>query len=124
MPTLKACSSGWPARDPYNGLANSRFHTLLFGINRLRSDELLHCWAKSHRLGAFVQLLCNLNWSVQETIQSLVDLPWPNGIFEMFHLYPLPVKLNSLHLQACSLLVRSSAAQLYLSANTHDAMPR
>jgi hypothetical protein len=26
-----------------NGLANSRFHTLLFGINRLRSDELLHC---------------------------------------------------------------------------------
>src|ERR1700758_2260931 len=25
-----------------NGLANSRFHTLLFGINRLRSDELLH----------------------------------------------------------------------------------
>jgi|HubBroStandDraft_1064217.scaffolds.fasta_scaffold874058_2 hypothetical protein len=22
MPTLKACSSGWPARAPYNGLAN------------------------------------------------------------------------------------------------------
>jgi hypothetical protein len=29
-----------------NGLANSRFHMLLFGINRLRSDELPHCWAK------------------------------------------------------------------------------
>jgi len=43
----------------YNGLANSRFHTLLFGINRLRSDELPHCWAKSHCSGTFVQLLCN-----------------------------------------------------------------
>jgi hypothetical protein len=54
MLTLKACSSGWtPARDAYNGLANSRFHTLLFGINRLRSDELLHCRAKSLYSGAF-----------------------------------------------------------------------
>src|SRR5580704_12120080 len=44
---------------PRNGLANSRFHTLLFGINRLRSDELPHCWANSHCSGAFVQLLCN-----------------------------------------------------------------
>jgi hypothetical protein len=26
-----------------HGLANSRFHTLLFGINRLRSDEVPHC---------------------------------------------------------------------------------
>ena len=68
--------------------------------------------------------MCNQNWSVQETIQSLVDLPWLNGIFEMFHVDPLPVKLNSLQLQACPLLVRSGAAQLYLSANTHDAMPR
>src|SRR5258708_6121497 len=42
---------------------NSRFHTLLFGINRLRSDELLHCWAKSHCSGAFVQLLCNQNFN-------------------------------------------------------------
>src|SRR6202790_3179500 len=83
---------------PYNGLANSRFHTLLFGINRLRSDELLHCWAKSRCSGAFVQLLCNQNWSVQETIQSLVDLPWLNGIFEMFHVHPLAVKLNPLQL--------------------------
>src|SRR6266404_501307 len=48
---------------PYNGLANSRFHTLLFGINRLRSDELLHRWAKSPCSGAFVQLLCNQNFS-------------------------------------------------------------
>jgi hypothetical protein len=57
-------------------------------------------------------------------IQLLVDLPWLNGMFEMFHVYPLPVKPNSLQLQARSLLVCSSAAQLYLSANTHDAMPR
>ena len=78
-----------------NGLANSRFHTLLFGINRLRSDELLHCWAKSYCSGAFVPLLCNQNWSVQKTIQSLVDLPWLNGIFEMFHVYPLPVNHRS-----------------------------
>ena len=60
MLTLKACSSGWtPASDAYNGLANSRFHTLLFGINSLRSDELPHCWANSHCSEAFVQLLCN-----------------------------------------------------------------
>src|SRR6266850_3407161 len=45
--------------SPYNGLANSRFHTLLFGINRLRSDELPHCWTNSHCSEAFVQLLCN-----------------------------------------------------------------
>jgi hypothetical protein len=44
------------ARSVRNGLANSRFHTLLFGINRLRSDELPHCWAKSPCSGAFVQL--------------------------------------------------------------------
>src|SRR5437016_13233513 len=30
-----------------------------FGINRLRSDELPRCWAKSHCSGAFVQRLCN-----------------------------------------------------------------
>ena len=45
------------------GLGNSRFHTLLFGINRLRSDKLPHCWAKSHCSGAFVQLLCNQNFN-------------------------------------------------------------
>jgi hypothetical protein len=39
----------------YNGLANSRFHTLLFGINKLRSDGLPHCWAKDRCSGAFVQ---------------------------------------------------------------------
>jgi len=35
----------------------------LFGINRLRSDELPHCWAKSPCSGAFVQLLCNQNFN-------------------------------------------------------------
>jgi hypothetical protein len=44
-------------QQPYNGLANSRFHTLVFGINRLRSDELPHCWVKSRGSRAFVQLL-------------------------------------------------------------------
>ena len=48
---------------PYNGIANSRFHTLLFGVNRLRSAELPHCWAHSHCSEAFVQLLCNQNFS-------------------------------------------------------------
>jgi hypothetical protein len=31
----------------------------MFGINRLRSDELLYFGAKEACLGAFVQLLCN-----------------------------------------------------------------
>jgi hypothetical protein len=57
-------------------------------------------------------------------IQLLVDLPWLNGMFEMFHVYPLPVKPNSLQHQACSLLVCSGAAQSYLAAGTYDAMPR
>jgi hypothetical protein len=46
-------------RDIDDGLANSRFHTLLFGINSLRSDELPHRWAKSACSGTIVQLLCN-----------------------------------------------------------------
>src|SRR6266478_5902157 len=71
----------------HSGLANSRFHTLLFGINRLCSDALPHFWTNSHCSEAVV-------------------------------------KLNSLQLQARSLLVRSSAAQLYVSPDTHDAMPR
>src|ERR1700731_4533300 len=44
---------------PYNGLANSRFHTLLFGINRLRSDGMPYFGAHDPCSGAFVQLLCN-----------------------------------------------------------------
>jgi len=54
----------------------------------------------------------------------LVDLPWLNAMFEMVHVDPLPVKLNSLQLQACSLLVCSGAAQSYLAARTYYAMPR
>jgi len=42
-------------REPRDGLANSRFHTLQFGINRLRSYESPHCWAKSHCSRAIVQ---------------------------------------------------------------------
>jgi len=42
---------------------------------------------------------------------------------KLFHVYSFPAELNPLQSQACSLLVRSSAAQLYLSPNTHDAMP-
>ena len=45
--------------NPYNGLANSRFHTLLFGNSRLRSDTMPHFCANSRCLGAFVQLVCN-----------------------------------------------------------------
>ena len=41
------------------GFPNSRFHTLLFGINKLCSDEMPHFSAKGPSLGAFVQLLCN-----------------------------------------------------------------
>jgi len=45
-PTVTQESGGEGIRTPgtgfsqYNGLANSRFHTLLFGINRLRSDGM------------------------------------------------------------------------------------
>jgi hypothetical protein len=35
---------------------------------------------------------------------------------KLFHVYSFPAELNPLQSQACSLLVRSSAAQLYLSA--------
>jgi hypothetical protein len=42
----------------YNGLPNYRFHTLLFEVNRLRSDEVLHCCSE-----AFVQVLCNENFN-------------------------------------------------------------
>jgi hypothetical protein len=57
MPTLKACSSGWPARDPYNGLAIPPFHSLIFGINRLRSGGTPIFG------GNIVQLLCNENFN-------------------------------------------------------------
>ena len=40
----------------------SRLHMLLFGINRLRSDQVSHCRPKTHCLGAIVQLLCNQNF--------------------------------------------------------------
>jgi hypothetical protein len=45
-----------------NGFPNSRFLTLLFEINGLRSDELPHCWLKSHCSGAIAHLLCNQNF--------------------------------------------------------------
>jgi hypothetical protein len=53
---------------PYNGLANSRFHTLLFGIKRLRSDELAHCRAKSRCSGAIVQLLYKQKYDVFQAV--------------------------------------------------------
>ena len=71
-----------------NGLANSRFHTLLFGINRLRSDELPYCWAKSHCSGAIVQLLCtrisaiyhaDLRPSPARTLERLADSERPRS---------------------------------------------
>jgi len=72
--------AGNPHTNPINGLANSRFHTLLFGINRLRSDELPHCWAKSHCSGAIVQprrreayaAKCNLEVSRKSKLIDLV----------------------------------------------------
>jgi len=45
--------------NPDNGLANSRFHTLLFGINRSRSDGIPYFGANDPCSAAFVQLLCN-----------------------------------------------------------------
>ena len=45
--------------NPDNGLANSRFHTLLFGINRSSSDGMPYFGANDPCSAAFVQLLCN-----------------------------------------------------------------
>jgi hypothetical protein len=76
--------AGNPHTNPINGLANSRFHTLLFGINRLRSDEMPHCWAKSHCSGAIVQLFVQQEFSTvfhasvrqsrELTMERLADL--------------------------------------------------
>ena len=54
----------------YNGLANSRFHTLLFGINNLCSGEMSYICAKPRCLGLSVQLLCNryLTLNIQKMI--------------------------------------------------------
>src|SRR5208283_677334 len=37
----------------------SRFHSLVFGINKLRSDDMPNYGAKDPCSAAFVQLLCN-----------------------------------------------------------------
>jgi hypothetical protein len=42
---------------------------------------------------------------------------------KLFRVYSFPAELNPLQSQARSLLSRSSAAQLYLSADTYDTMP-
>jgi hypothetical protein len=39
----------------YNGLANYPFHSLVFGINKLRSDKMHFCGAKKTCSAAFVQ---------------------------------------------------------------------
>jgi hypothetical protein len=43
----------------YNGLANCPFHSLVFGINELRSGEMPDFRAKGPYSGAFVQLSRN-----------------------------------------------------------------
>jgi len=52
----KDCS---PLAFSNNGLANSRFHTLLFGINNLCSGEMPYFGATDPWSTGFVQLLCN-----------------------------------------------------------------
>ena len=44
---------------PNNGLANSPFHSLVFGISGLQSGEMSYFRAKYANLGLIVQLLCN-----------------------------------------------------------------
>ena len=68
VPNANKTNEDWSVRAGQGELANRRrlgwlswfcvsviFHTLLFGINRLRSDGLPHCWAKDRCSGAFVQ---------------------------------------------------------------------
>jgi hypothetical protein len=55
--------------------------------------------------------------------QSAVDLPWLEQMSKLLYIYSFPAKLNPFQSQACSLLVGSSAAQLYFSADTYDTMP-
>jgi hypothetical protein len=59
--TQKPMSEIWEKRPGHNGLANSPFHSLVFGINNLRSGELSYFGAKCPRSAAVVQLLCNRN---------------------------------------------------------------
>jgi hypothetical protein len=65
---------------PYNGLANSPFHSLVFGINNLRSDEMPYFGAKCSCSAAVVQLLCGQNFndlsrpSRALTMERLTDL--------------------------------------------------
>jgi hypothetical protein len=63
----------------YNGLANSRCHSLLFGINRLTSDAMPHFGAKCHHSGPFVQLLCD-RYFAQETDHH--NESFPTGLFD------------------------------------------
>ena len=42
-------------QQPYDGLANSRFHTLLFGINKLCSGEMPYFGATDPWSAGFVQ---------------------------------------------------------------------
>jgi hypothetical protein len=60
------------------GDRGERFHTLLFGINRLRSDELLHCWEKSPRR----EHLCNYCATRSSTVYPADGRPSPPSTTE------------------------------------------
>jgi hypothetical protein len=58
----KECS---PVSFSNNGLANSRFHTRLFGINNLYSGEMPYVCAKPPCLGPPVQPLRNRDFALK-----------------------------------------------------------
>lgn len=56
-------------------------------------------------------------------IPSAVDLPRPHQVFKAIHIDPLAAELNSLKLQAFSLLMRASASELDLTTRAEHAVP-
>ena len=61
--------------------------------------------------------------SVIDSRSSAIDLPRPHQVFKALHIDPLAAELNSLKLQAFSLLVRASASELDLTTRAEHAMP-
>jgi hypothetical protein len=60
---------------PYNGLANSPFHSLVFGTKDLCSGELPYFGAKHPCLEPVVQLLCNsLDGTAQQYILPRIPI--------------------------------------------------
>ena len=81
--------------NPCNGLANSRFHTLLLGISGLRSDEVPYFGAKHPCSAVIVQLLCNQKSTQNTTVYATVDsFPIATPLSESYETLAHPTPLG------------------------------